>query len=357
VNDFSSGGFLLQKYLHSKVNVIYFNDEAVISPTIEPLYFEKRDLPHQVSTIRELASEFDLFICFGWIAAAICYLANVNYVMYFVDSYIKPKDRIRKKMPFMKRQLVAELFSEAITHAGCLVTAIPRDVDTLKMYNETVRLVLPMVDPNMFNPNLDKIDLAQSRFTFFSPGRLDPGKNQDIVWESIRLTRSDFVVLQTDWGSGEYYEKLMSNRPEKIRIIPKIRREQIGAYYVSADAVLGQISLTTCGSIEREAALCGKPIFCYAPDCFTVNDPFYKGSLNPAEIADYLDKIVTDTPFRLNLAASQHEWVMEHFDNSKIAQSWEHILEETSNYSRKYKPKSHFTTGLKLFNLVSRNSN
>lgn len=353
VNDFSSGAFLFQKYLKSKVSVIYFGNDPVISPTRDPLYFERRDIPSQVSRLRELASLFDVFVCFGWIASAICYLANVNYIMYFVDSYIEPKDRIRKKMFFIKRHLVLDLFADAVMHASKIVTVVPKDVRTLRKYHDDVTLVLPMVDPQMFNLGAGRINLGESKFAFFSPGRIDKGKNQHLIWDSIRLTSSDFVVVQPDWGSGPYYEELMSNRPDKVKIIPKIKREQISAYYASSDAVLGQISLTTCGSVEREAALCGKAVFCYAPDCFTASDPFYKGNLAAEEIAKYIDRMVTDEKFRTELADSQHKWITENFDNNKIAEKWEAILQDSVSKNLRYRTKSRYLRGLELIHRLT----
>jgi glycosyltransferase involved in cell wall biosynthesis len=355
VNDYSSGAFLFQKYLRSKVNVIYFNQEPVISTTKDPLYFEKKGLTYQVSRIKALSKEFDVFVCFGWIAAAICYLANVNYIMYFVDSYFEPKDRIRKRMFFAKEKIVSLLFAETIKNASKVVTAIPRDVRRLESYHPEVRLVLPMVDPEMFNPRTNKIDLGQSKFTFISPQRIDRVKNHRILWDSVTLTKSDFVVLQTDWGSGPYYQNVLSNRPDKVKIIPKIRRELLPSYYVSSDALLGQISFTTCGSVEREAALCGLPIFCYANDCFTESDPFYKGVLEPSEIAEYLDRIVVDKDFRRELADTQSRWISEHFDNNKIALFWEQLFENSLNANHKYSTKTYFIAGLKLFDLLSKN--
>jgi hypothetical protein len=355
VNDYSSGAFLFQKYLKSKVQVIYFHKEQVISTTTDPLYFERKDLAYQVNKIKQLSKEFDVFVCFGWIAASLCYLANVNYIMYVVDSYIEPKDRIRKKMFFAKQKLVSDLFAEAIKNATKVVTAIPRDVDKLKTYHHDVARVLPMVDPHMFNTSIDKIDLGQSKFTFISPQRIDKSKNHGLLWDSVELTTSDFVVLQTAWGSGPYYQEILSNKPEKVKLIPKISRELLPSYYVSADALLGQISFTTCGSIEREAALCALPIFCYADDSFTESDPFYRGKLEPAEIAKYLDRIVLDKAFRQELTTKQYRWITENFDNDEIALFWEKAFENALKVPHEYKPKARFTTGLKLFDLISKN--
>jgi hypothetical protein len=81
-----------------------------------------------------------------------------------------------------------------------------------------------------------------------------------------------------------------------------MKREDMPSYLVSIDALLDQISLTVCGSSEREAALCNKPVFCYSPENYSENDPFYKESNDPKDIAAYIDKIVLDKDFREQLA-------------------------------------------------------
>jgi glycosyltransferase involved in cell wall biosynthesis len=355
VNDFASNGFLFQRYLKSKVNVIYLNKNEVISETVDPLYFEKDDMFYQANKIKELSKDFDLFICFGWLASAACYLANVNYIIYFVDSYIEPEYRIWKKMSFAKKKFFSDLFDDAIRNATCLVTGMAPDIQTLKKYNDNVKLMLPLVDTQMFNPNINKIDLGESKFTFFSPGRIDKDKGQLILWDSVRLTKSDFVVLQTDWGSGPYYNSVIASKPEKVKIIPKIKREKMPSYYVSSNALLGQISSTSTGGIEREAALCSIPIFCYAPHGFGAEGPFYKGKINPSDIARYLDMIVEDKDFREDLARKQHEWVIRIHDNNKTVEEWEKIFEESINGAHMYKTKKRYNAGFHFLNVFKKN--
>jgi glycosyltransferase involved in cell wall biosynthesis len=356
VNDFASNGFLFQRYLNSKVNVIYFNTSEVISKTEGAIYFEEKSVLYQARKLAELAAQFDLCVSFGWIAAGLCYLANVNYIMYFVDSYIEPQDRIRKKMSVIKKKFLDKLYEEAIKNATCLVTGVEADIATLKRYNPNVRLMQVLVDKQMFNPCAEKIELREPKFTFFSPARIEEEKGQMILWDSIRLSTSDFVVLQTDWGSGPYYDKVIATKPEKVKIIPKIPRHKMPSYYVSADALLGQISRTSTGGIEREAALCGVPIFCYAPLGFGAKGPFYKGKIEPEDIAKYLDKIVEDRAFREDLAKRQHEWAMNLHDNDKTVVEWEKIFGESISGKPHYKPKKRYDIALRLFRRIKRTS-
>src|SRR6185312_8777202 len=159
-------------------------------------------------------------------------------------------------------------------------------------------------------------------------------------------------VLQTDWGNGEYYEKALSTKPDKVKIIPKVKRENMANYLVSVDALLGQISPTSIGSIEREAALCNTPVFCYAPYSFSENDPMYKESREPADIARYIDKMVTDKNFREKLREIQHQWVKDTFDNKKTIKQWQEVFEETNNKKITYKVRFRHRFIIKMITML-----
>ena len=295
VHDSSSFAFILQKYFPGEVSAIYFTKYRTTSEVINSKFFVTGDgLYAQVEQIKKLSKDYDVFLCFGWLAASICYLAEVKYAMYFVDSYIDPEYRIRKNVSFFKKIFLDNLYKDALESASAVVAALPYDVKILKKYRSDTKTIFHLIDNNMFNSNVEKIELKKDRFVFFSPQRIDPIKGHDTLWEALRLTRSNFVVLQTDWGTGDYYEKIKRTKPSMVKLIPKIKRENISSYFISADALLGQISPTSCGSIEREAALCNKPVFCHAPESFSENDPFYKENRNPKDIAAYIDRIVTD---------------------------------------------------------------
>ncbi|MGC1709890.1 MAG: glycosyltransferase, partial [Nitrosotalea sp.] len=303
VHDSSSFAFILQHYFPGEVNAIYFSEHVVISQVKNPKFFTKgKGLYAQIQQIKKLSKEYDVFLCFGWLAASICYLAEVKYVMYFVDAYIDPEYRIRKNVSLLKKMLLDNLYKDTLEYAPAVVGALPHDVKILQKYRQDAKTIFQLIDNEMFNPNVKKIELKKDRFIFLSPQRIDPVKGHDILWKALRLTKSDFVVLQTDWGTGEYYEKILHTKPSMVEIIPKIKREDIPSYFISSDALLGQISPTSCGSIERESALCNKPVFCCAPESFSENDPFYKESNDPKEIAAYIDKIVLDKEFREQLA-------------------------------------------------------
>lgn len=339
VHDSASFAFILQKYFPGHVDAIYFSVHDVISQVNNPLFFVRNGISSQINQIRDLSKSYDVFLCYGWPAAAICYLAGVKYGMVFFDSYIDPEYRIRKKVSFVKEFILQDIYKSAIENATFTVAGLPHDAEILKKYRTDTKIIFQLIDKDMFHPEVEKVDLKQGKFTFFSPQRIDSGKGQLIMWDALRLTKSDFVVLQTDWGKGEYYEKAISTKPDKVKIIPKVKHENMANYLVSADALLGQISPTSIGSIEREAALCNTPVFCYAPSSFSENDPMYKESREPLDIARYIDKIVTDKNFREKLREIQHQWVEETFDNKKTIKQWQEVFEEANNKIITYKVK------------------
>lgn len=353
VNDFASVGYNLKNYLQMKVDIIYFHKDPVISLVDNPQFFINDNLLTQVKQIKDLSNKYDLFICFGWFASAICYLADVNYIIYFVDAYIDPKYRIWKKMPFYKKIFFSELFKDSLKYATKIIACDPNNASILRNYRSDIEVSYPMIDPQMFNSNVKKIDLDENKFVFLSPQRIEKDKGQLIMWEALNQTKSDFIVLQTDWGTGKYYEQVILNKPEKVKIIPKIPREKIPSYYVSCDSVLGQISPTTCGGVEREAILCGVPVFCY-PQCgFTEDDPFYKKSRNPKEIAVYIDKIVEDKNFRAELKSRQKEWITKVFDNRKLSSDIKKILSDAGKINRE-KSKLIYRIIIKLYSITIR---
>lgn len=348
VNDFASNASLFQRYLPHKVDVIYFKKNPVITHAENPLFFQKNELSSCVKQIKDLSENYDIFVTFGWIAAAVCYLANVNYSMYFVDSFIDPEYRIRQKPSLLKKNFFDSLFKDTLKHANKIVAAFPNDGKILKKYRNDVKIIFPFVDTKMFHPNNKKINFGYDSFVFFSPQRIDPAKGHEKIFKAIKLTKTNFVVLQTDWGSGDYYEKILQSKPAKVKLIPKIVRSKMPSYYVSTNALLGQFSYSGCGGTEREAILCGIPVFCYESYQYTDNDPFFK-SQNPNEIANYVDKIVEDENFRTELVRIQNLWVKKYFDFKKLSNDWNELLENSVNENSNYKVKKQYELALKIY--------
>ncbi len=354
VNDLASTAYSFKQHLTSEIDVIYFGKEKVISLVKNPMFFASNDFTSQVNEIKKLSSKYDLFVSLGWLASSICYLAGVNYIMYFVDVYIEPQYRIRKKMSFYKKHFLSELFEDTLQQADRVVTGGKINTEILKKYREDVKQIFPLTDPEMFNTYAEKIDLGESKFVFLSPARIEEEKGQILMWDAIRLTHSDFVVLQTDWGMDKYYQDAIIKKPEKVKIIPKIKREEMPSYYVSSDAVLGQIALYHSSNIEREAILCGKTVFTQISHKLTDDEPFYSKDKDPREMAKYIDRIVEDRNFRDELAKKQNEWVRKTFDNKQIASEWEKTFDDVIKNKNVHQIKLKYKIILRFLSIIEK---
>jgi len=332
---------------------MYFQKNKIISESENARYFQHDDLFHQVEEIKLLSKEYDVFICLGWLAAAICYLSNVNYVMYFVDVFIDPEQRRWKKMSSYRQRFFDSLFAEVLNSADAVVSCHAFHTREIQKYRKEVEEIFPFTDPELFNQNFKKNQILKEKFTFFSPQRIEKFKGQRLLWKAIKLTKSDFKVIQIDWGTGDYYEKAIKEKPDNVELISTIVHEQMPSYYASLDGLLGCISSAYVPSIEREAILCGMPVFCYSPFGFTDSDPFYKKSTKPEDISQYLDRFVQDNDFRNDLQNEQNIWINKVFDNKKLAKKWHSVLNEVKG-KKPQKPKSTYITLLKIESIVKK---
>mgnify|MGYP000358971815 FL=1 len=84
-----------------------------------------------------------------------------------------------------------------------------------------------------------------------------------------------------------------------VTLIDKIPHSEIGKYYSFVDAVLGEMMTGHTNSIEREAALCKKPVLNYNDpnmksflDGKEISSPFLPQTQNINELSELIDKIV-----------------------------------------------------------------
>lgn len=94
------------------------------------------------------------------------------------------------------------------------------------------------------------------------------------------------------------------------------------------------------------------PVFCYSPIGFTDNDPFFRKSKEPKDIADYIDKIVLDKEFRKNLVSQQTEWITKTFESHKISEKWINVFKEAVRKPVHYKTKMKFKLIFKILKLI-----
>ncbi|MEM3143593.1 MAG: hypothetical protein QXW91_03085, partial [Candidatus Nitrosotenuis sp.] len=182
INDFASNAYTFQKYLEHEISVLYFNKHEVITEVKNPLYFSNENIFFKIQMIKKLSKDFDLFLVMGWLAAAICYLAEVKYIMYFTDSYIDPEHRIRKKMSYVKKLFLSKLFKDTLQSAIGVVAGGEHNTMMLRKYRKDARYILPIIDREFFTPNAKKIPIKENLFVFLCPQRIDEVKGQHIIW-------------------------------------------------------------------------------------------------------------------------------------------------------------------------------
>ncbi|HET9010009.1 MAG TPA: glycosyltransferase [Nitrosarchaeum sp.] len=347
IGDSTSNIYLMKKFAKNiEVHLIDFPKKGVDKTTtgkdgIE--YFDSLLISKQVEKIKKIKDRYDLCIAVPWAGARIAYLAGINYVMYFVGGDITdpPFAKENKNYNFFERYFYKKILDNAI---AC-VAPMDEYYTPLKKYRkDAIRSDRIFVDTELFNEKIQPIEFKKEKFTFLSAQRFGLEKGMDKIWKAIELCKSDFELLQVKWfiedtTTEEFDElssinkKLVDEKPDKVRFIPLIKRDELGRYFAGADAVMGQMRAGVQGGIEREAAFCKKPVICYTDpkkpniiDGEEIIPPFLPKSNEPQEIADIMDKIVESKQFRDDLAQKEYEYVKKISDPELVSRDWENIF-------------------------------
>lgn len=349
IGDVANNAEMLRKHLKkSEIHIIHFPNKIYTQIFIgkDEEFFESENILKSVEKINSIKEKFDLCFVTSWAGARIAYLADLNYVIYFVGTDIEVPPFVKRSVNNLKIQTFNHNFIERKFYRDVLNSAIAciaasNLYDSLKKYRkDAIRIDRFFIDEAKFNLDIKPITEKKTKFTFFSPQRFAYYKGIDIIFKAIALCKSDFEILQVDWSydpseeGNEIMKKLLDDLPPQVKLIPPIRRDEIAKYYMFADAILGQMRSGVLGSVEREAAFCKKPVIHfydlnnkYMIDGKTVIAPFLPNSNDPAEIAKIMDKVVTSKQFRDNLAENEHEFVKKLFDPIKTTQEWDNLFE------------------------------
>lgn len=348
VNDFGNIAINFTKYLSCEVDTIYFSNDSVIKKSDNTIQFSSNNFNDRIKEISRLADKYDLFLPIGWLASSMCYLANVNYLMYFANPLISDKLRVPERYRGFKKRVFLQLTKDTLTNSNEVVVGIGSFQKLLNPYRNDSKVIFPYFDFESFKNSNQKLE-KNKKFTFFCPERIESWKGVLILWDIIEKTKSDFIVLKTDWGTGTYYDKAIKSIPNKVKLMKKIDQDKILSYYNSSDALLGQITMENgTGGIEREAISCGLPVFSFVKYNYSNHDPFYDQSPKTEEIAKYIDRIVENEEFRNELKKIQHSWLIDNFDPKKISDAWMEIFEICVQRGVKYKTKSWYKLALKI---------
>ena len=206
------------------------------------------------------------------------------------------------------------------------------------------------------------INKPKKKFTFLSPQKIGKAKGLDILWDALKLCKTDFDVLQVEWFIQRTEEEkkdnqvLIKNLPEQVKLIPLIKREELSKHIVWADAIMGQFSGVT-GAIERDSAFCKKPVIHYIdPNLPSLIDGeeiipgFEPKSKDPNVIAKLIDEVVTSEECRKKLVQKQYEYVKKQCEPEYVIRDWENLFEKMI---KKYPSINRKNSNLKLENFVA----
>jgi|APSaa5957512535_1039671.scaffolds.fasta_scaffold00120_62 glycosyltransferase involved in cell wall biosynthesis len=352
IGDTADNIYTLQKFAKNfSIHLINFprKQAALMTLSDEVEFFDSLLIHKQVKKIEEIKEDYDMCIVMSWAGARVAYLAGINYIMYFVGGDIMTPPFLKNaklsyakeastNLNFLERSFYKKVFDTAI---ACITLTDEYFFQLKRFRNDAIRLDRIAVDTTFFNPNIEAVKLEKPKFTFLSAQRMGLEKGTDLIWKALKLTKSDFRVLQVNWfientnEEKKFKNNLLMTKPEQIEFIPLIKRSELGSYFKYADVILGQMRIGVQGGIERDAAYCKKPVlsYCDKEQVMTIEEeeiipPFLPNSNDPRSIAENLDKIVEDVQFREELAKKEYEYIQNLSNPEFVIKEWEDIFKK-----------------------------
>lgn len=377
IGDTANNAYVLSKYVKkSTIHIINFPriGAAAHTYTENVEFFDSFKITDQVKKINSIKDEFDLCFISSWEGARVAFLADLNYIMYFVGGDVKTAPFIKNaKVPYLKepihkknvieRVFLKKVLDNAIT---CVTYGGKSYLRELKKFrNDVIRMDQVAVDTDTFNTSVSPISRKKTKFTFLSPQRQGLEKGMDVIWKALPLCKTDFEVLQVDWfdernnEEKQILKKFLENKPQQIKLIPLIKREEMPGYYAFSDAVLGQMRIRN-GGIEREAVFCGKPVVHFSDpnESYLINGeeisaPFQPNSNDPKKVAEVIDKVVKDEEYRHQLYEKELKFVKALSDPKIVASEWDKLFERFHNECGSIR-KNSSKINIKILNLFAK---
>ena len=366
----------ISKFSKSNIHIINWPKADAGHFTYDDEYelFENYKVSDQVKKINSIKNKFDLCIVMGTVER-IAYLCDLNYICYYVGRDIDAPRFIKNssepwfseplhKLNIFERNFYKKTFDSAIAHVAPIWV-----FDHLKKYTKFgIKMDRKPIDSKIFNDEIKPLEIEKKKFTFFCPQRMGIPKGTDILWEAIKLCKTDFEILQVDWrdiGTKEEQDsslKIRESRPKQVKLIPMIKRNDMPRYYDWADAVIGNLRIGSYEFVEMEAVFSKKPVINYSDpkieiilDDKKIDSPFLPKNNDPKTIAALIDKIVESKEFRDKLWEEEFKIVKEITDPYKTAQWWDTLFEK---YAKKYtitKNTSKINLKFRLWNFLLSN--
>ena len=340
----------ISRFSKSDIHIINWPkaDAGIYTYDDEYELFQNYKVVDQVKKINSIKDNFDLCIVMGT-GELVAYLCDLNYIAYYVGRDIDAPKFIKNsaepwfkeplhRLNFLERRFYRKTFESAIAHVAPIWV-----FDHLKKYTDNgIKMDRKPIDSTIFEKKIEKLNLEKRKFTFFCPQRMGLPKGTDILWKAIKHCKTDFDIIQVDWrdmGTDEERStssKIRESRPEQVKLIPMIKRNDIPKYYQWADAVIGNLRIGSYEFVEMESIFSKKPVISYADpkieiiiDGKKIESPFLPKSNEPKVIAELIDKIVESKEFREELLNKEYEISKEITDPYKAAQWWDSFFEES----------------------------
>ena len=335
----------ISKYVkNSEIHIINFPKDGAGVFTYDEDYdlFENYKVIDQVKKINKIKNGFDLALVMGT-GERIAYLADLNYISYYVGRDIDAPRFIKNskeswyneplhKLNFFERRFYRKTFDFAISHVA------PTWVfEYLKKYSgNNIKMDLKPIDLTLFGTKKEPLTKEKKKFTFFCPQRMGIPKGTDILWNALKFCKSDFDILQVDWrdlGTDEENRTsshLRDNLPPQVKLIPMIKRKEMGKYYEWCDAVIGNLRIGSFEFVELEAVMCQKSVINFTDrkikiifEGNEIKSPFIPEKNDPIIIAQLIDKIVMSKQFREELFKKEFEFVKKISDPNTAGEWWD----------------------------------
>ena len=339
----------IQKYAKkSEIHLINYPQDGsgVFTAPHDVELFKTWKVQEHVKKINEIKDNFD--ICLTTASERVAYLADLNYVAYYLGRDIDVP-RFKKNSAeewqnepifnrnFFERRFYWNSFKNAVAHVAGMW-----QYEHLAKYTKTgINSARIPVDTDEFNPDVKPIKRKKTKFTFFSPMRMERGKGTDLLWQAIKLCKTDFEILGIDWfgetteEERKFKKKLIDEIPSQVKLIPPIKRSEIARYYTYADAVIANLFIGAHELVSLESVMCGTPVIQYTDrkikiivNKTEIKSPFLPFSNDPKSIADVIDKVVESKEFRQKLFEDEYQFVNEVADPVKCAEWWDNLFED-----------------------------
>ena len=351
----------IRKYVKkSEIRMINYPQDGagVFTAPDDVELFKTWKVQEHVKKINEIKDGFD--ICLTTASERIAYLADLNYIAYYLGRDIDVP-RFEKnsaenwqtepifKLNFLERAFYWNAFKNAVAH----VTGMWQ-YEYLAKYTKTgINSARIPIDIDEFNPDVNPIDRKKTKFTFFSPMRMERAKGTDLLWNAIKLCKSDFEILGIDWfgetteEERQFKRKLIDEMPPQIKLIPPIKRSEIARFYTFADAVIANLFIGTFELVGLESVMCGTPVIQYTDhkrkiivDGKEIKSQFLPFSNDPKSIANVIDKVVESKEFREKLFRDEYEFVNKIADPVKCAEWWDELFADLAKKHKSIRKNS-----------------